>query len=137
MFDYGNPYGMYGLGSIQATQPFFQQRQANIPQQMQNVTQQQMAAPQSNMDWIRVNTMDDVANVTVQPNTKAWIMLANDPVFVVKSADGMGITTTDAFRFEKITGSQKPEYVTKQEFLEFVESLKKPPKTESKKEVSE
>lgn len=51
-------------------------------------------------DWIRVNNLDDVRNVTVPPNGKAWIMLQNDPIFVVKTADAMGLATTQAFRFE-------------------------------------
>lgn len=87
----------------------------NYTTQMQNTQQQ----AQTNIDWIRVNSMEDVGNITVQPNTKAWIMLSSEPIFVLKSADGMGLTTTDAYRFEKITGEQKPEYVTRQEFDEF------------------
>ena len=69
--------------------------------------------------------MADVERVTVQPNNKAWIMLANEPIFVLKTADGMGLTTTDAYRFEKISDGKKPEYVTREEFEDFVNSLKK------------
>lgn len=107
------PY-MYGIFN-----PYQNQNQ-NYSNQQPNYQQQQMEQQnKTNMDWIRVNTLDDVANITLQPHTKAWIMLANEPVFVVKSADGMGLTTTDAYRFEKITGEAKPEYVTRQEFEAF------------------
>lgn len=123
MFDFNNPYGMYGIGANYGAQQRFPGQMMNQPPMIQNAPQQAQNAPQSNMEWIRVNTMDDVANITVQPNTKAWIMLANEPVFVVKYADGMGITTTDAFRFEKITGEKKPEYVTREEFLAFVKQF--------------
>lgn len=123
MFDYNNPYGMYGIGANYGAQQRFPNQMMNQTPMMQNVPQQAQNAPQSNMDWLRVNTMDDVANITVQPNTKAWIMLASEPVFVVKCADSMGITTTDAFRFEKITGEKKPEYVTREEFLAFVKQF--------------
>lgn len=80
----------------------------------------------NNMDWIRVNSINDVNNVQVQPGGKAWIMLTNDPVFVVKSADSMGMTTTEAYKFEKYEPEDTtPQYVTKSEFMEFVNEIKK------------
>lgn len=123
MFDYNNPYGMYGIGANYAPQQRFMPQMTNLSPQTQNAPQQPLNAPQTNMDWIRVNSMEDVANITVQPNTKAWIMLANEPVFVLKSADGMGLTTTDAYRFEKITGEKKVEYVPKAEFDELAKKF--------------
>ena len=129
MFDYNNPWGMYGIGSNYGAMGGFNSQPMNLSQNMQNAPQQAQSMPQStqhsNMDWIRVNTMEDVERVTVQPNSKAWIMLANEPVFVLKTADGMGLTTTDAYRFEKVSGDKKPEYVTREEFDNFVNSLKK------------
>lgn len=129
MFDYNNPWGMYGIGSNYGAMGGFNSQPMNLSQNMQNAPQQAQSVPQStqhsNMDWIRVNTMEDVERVTVQPNGKAWIMLANEPVFVLKTADGMGLTTTDAYRFEKVSGDKKPEYVTREEFDNFVNSLKK------------
>lgn len=129
MFDYNNPWGMYGVGSNYGAMGGFNSQPMNLSQNMQNTPQQAQSVPQStqhsNMDWIRVNTMEDVERVTVQPNSKAWIMLANEPVFVLKTADGMGLTTTDAYRFEKVSGDKKPEYVTREEFDNFVNSLKK------------
>lgn len=93
---------------------------------MQQPTMQQNA-PQTNLDWIRVNGVNDVQNVTVQPGQKAWIMLANEPVFALKSADNMGITTTDFYRFERYNPEQpKPEYVTRDEFNAFIEQLTAP-----------
>lgn len=133
MFDYNNPWGMYGIGSNYGAMNGFNSQPMNLTPSMQNAPQQAQNVPQStqhsNMDWIRVNTMEDVERVTVQPNSKAWIMLANEPIFVLKTADGMGLTTTDAYRFEKVSGEKKPEYVTREEFNEFVNSLKKKPTT--------
>ena len=133
MFDYNNPWGMYGIGANYGSMSNFSSQPMNLSATMQNAPQQAQSAPQStphsNMDWIRVNTMEDVERVTVQPNGKAWIMLANEPIFVLKTADGMGLTTTDAYRFEKVSGEKKPEYVTREEFNEFVNSLKKKPTT--------
>ena len=123
MFDYGNPYGMYGIGSNFAPGAQFGNQPMNLSPQYQNAPQRQNMTNNSNVDWIRVNTMDDVANITVQPGKQAWIMLQNEPIFVVKSADAMGLATTDAFRFEKITGEKKPEYVTREEFEAFVKQF--------------
>lgn len=97
---------------------------------MQQPTMQQNA-PQTNLDWIRVNNFGDVQNVTVQPGQKAWIMLANEPVFALKSADNMGITTTDFYRFERYNPEQskpEPDYVTRDEFNAFIEQLTAPKK---------
>lgn len=91
----------------------------------------------SNMDWIRVNTMADVQNVSVQPGQKAWIMLASDPIFVLKTADNMGITTSEAYRFEKIDNARStPQYVTREEFDEFVKSITANPKAATRKAES-
>lgn len=129
MFEYNNPWGMYGVGSNYGAMGGFNSQPMNLPTNMQNTPQQAQSVPQStshsNMDWIRVNTMEDVERVTVQPNSKAWIMLANEPVFVLKTADGMGLTTTDAYRFEKVSGDKKPEYVTREEFNNLINSIKK------------
>lgn len=80
-------------------------------QQPQEMPQQ--PAPQG-MDWIRVNNLEDVKNVSVQPGQKAWIMLQNDPVFVVKSANEMGLATVQAFKFEPYNPQEtpQPQYAT-------------------------
>lgn len=129
MFDYNNPWGMYGIGANYGGMSNFNNQPMNLSPNIQNTPQQAQSVPQStshsNMDWIRVNTMEDVERVTVQPNSKAWIMLSNEPVFVLKTADGMGLTTTDAYRFEKVSGDKKPEYVTREEFNNLINSIKK------------
>lgn len=72
------------------------QNQMQIPQQ-----QFQNQYPQTQpFDWIRVNTLDDIKSVTVNPGEKAWIMLKNDPIFAVKIADSMGMANTEYFKFE-------------------------------------
>lgn len=97
MFNPMAPY-MQQTGLPSPQMPGFQMQQ---PGQMFPPYQQQMLPiKQQAFDWIRVNTLDDVKNVSVQPGGKAWIMLQNDPVFVVKTADAMGLATTQAFRFE-------------------------------------
>lgn len=72
------------------------QNQMQISQQQ---FQPQYPQPQT-FDWIRVNTLDDIKSVTVNPGEKAWIMLKNDPIFAVKIADSMGMANTEYFKFE-------------------------------------
>ena len=102
-------------------QPYYpQQRYGYQPQQQQPVQ------PTANIDWIRVNTMEEAEHVQVMPGQKKWIMLTNDPIFVLRVADNMGLTTTEAYRFEKINSTEtkaKTEYVTREEFNAFVNSI--------------
>lgn len=104
MFEQFNPYGPppgafqpqytgYPPPTIPMMQP---QTPAQPPRQPQ----------QTSFDWIRVNTVEDIKNVSVAPNGQAWIMLSNEPVFAVKSADSMGLASTRMFKFEPYTPSQ-------------------------------
>lgn len=100
-----NPYMPYpmtpGMQAQMPTQPV-------MPTQMPPYPQfQQPQQPVQEFDWIRVNTLEDVKNVSVAPGKKAWIMLQNDPIFVVKSANDMGLATTQAFRFEPYNPQQQ------------------------------
>ena len=46
-------------------------------------------------------TIKQVEQVSVQPGQKAWIMVQNAPIFALRTADNMGLVTTDYYRFEK------------------------------------
>ena len=114
MFDMQPPGFGYGYNNIYNNR--------NYGQYQQQWTQQQQQPPKSNMDWIRVSDFKDIQNVQVQPGTKAWIMLQDKPVFVLKSADEMGITKTEAYKFEKYTEEEQeqPHFVTKEEVIEII-----------------
>ena len=59
---------------------------------------------------------------------KAWVMVQNEPVFALRTADNMGLVTTDYYRFEKIdpaASAPASDYITRAEFDQFVASLKK------------
>lgn len=120
--NYG-PYG-YGMQMPYGMNQYNPQpsQQQQMPTQFIQQTQQQPQPQSSNLDWIHVSTMADVQNVSVQPGSKAWIMLTSEPIFVLKVANQMGLTTTEAYRFEKVD-AEKPDYITRQEFNAFVESL--------------
>lgn len=114
-YDYSNPYMPYA----NPYNPYMamQNQQGNFPKTMPNQPTQAPSPATSNVDWIRVNNMADIQNVSVQPGQKAWIMLTNEPVFAVKTANDMGLTSTQAFRFEPYTEEAKPDvaYATKED----------------------
>lgn len=86
-----------------------------------------ISPPANNSPWLYVPTVKDVQSVQVQPGQKAWVMVQNDCVFALRSADNMGIVTTDFYRFEKIdaeTANPQTEYVTRKEWEEFLNSIK-------------
>lgn len=114
-YEYPNPYMPYNPPVNPYTA--MQNQQGNYPKMMINQPAQAPSPATSNLDWIRVNNMADIQNVSVQPGQKAWIMLTNEPVFVVKAANDMGLTSTQAFRFEPYTEEPKPAvaYATKEE----------------------
>lgn len=102
------------------------QSQQNTPQIAQNVTQ-------SGPGWIMTQTVKQVEQVSVQPGQKAWIMVQNEPVFALRTADNMGLITTDYYRFEKFDPSNTAtepavSYVTSEQLEErlaaFADSLK-------------
>ena len=121
--DYGfyNPFNGYSM------QPGgFQFQPMN---RYQSTPQMPSQATQSGPEWIMAPSVKQVEQVSVQPGQKAWIMVQNAPVFALRTADNMGLVTTDYYKFEKFTPGETAEpandYITRKEFNEFVASLKK------------
>lgn len=88
---------------------------------------QQVQAPTSNVNWIQVAGIEGARNQIVQPGHTAWMMDNNNPIFYVKSVDGMGSATFKAFQFMEIqpeaprmaenqNNSVDADYVTRKEF---------------------
>lgn len=121
---------MYGFSPYMAGMP--QQPQTQYMQYMQMQQQRpqqmpQMQQPQSNMEWIPVQTVQQVEQVQVNAGGKAWIMVQNKPIFALRTADNMGLVTTDYYEFKKINPNEKQpqeEYVTRAEFNRFIEMLR-------------
>lgn len=109
------------------TQFQYPQPSPSLPVQSPYQQPQEMQPAPQGMDWIRVNGMDDIKNVSVQPGQKAWIMLQNEPVFAVKSADAMGLATVQAFRFEPYSPQEtpKPQYATVDDINALKEEIEK------------
>lgn len=115
--------------------------QPNAMQVPQNVQQTGM---QSGPDWIMVSDLKQVEQVSVPAGGKAWIMLNNTPVFALRTADNMGLITTDYYRFEKYDPEAAQtesavKYVTPEQLEDrlaaFADSLK--PSSRAKKEAVE
>lgn len=112
---YNNPYNPY-----------------NFPYPMGQQAQQPQPTQQTGPDWITVQNIQNIEQVNVQPGTKAWVMVQNEPVFALRVADQMGLVTTSYYRFEKYdpaaNAQPAPDYVTREEFMQFVNSLNQPRK---------
>ena len=122
-----NPYSPYGYPAPFGNQgPQSPMSQTQFMQQPQQQPQQSQAG---GPDWIQVPTIKQVEQVQVPTGGKAWVMVQNEPVFALRTADNMGLVTTDYYRFEKIdpavtTPAPSADYITRAEFEQFVSSLK-------------
>ena len=105
------------------------EQQRNLQMGMYSGQNQQVQpqAPTSNVNWIQVAGIDGARNQIVQPGHTAWMMDNNSPIFYVKSVDGMGSATFEAFQFMEIqpeahktaenqNSSADSDYVTRKEF---------------------
>lgn len=136
MYEMGYPYSPYfspQTGQIMAPGIMQNSMGTQAPGMQQNASQ----GPQNGPGWIMAQTVKQVEQVSVQPGQKAWIMVQNEPVFALRTADNMGLITTDYYRFEKFDPSAAPAeptptYVTVEQMEErlavFADSLK-PAKT--------
>lgn len=79
---------------------------------------------QTNVNWIQVNGLQGVKDFIVQTNNKAWFMDNNEPIFYVKTCDGMGNAMIKAFRFEEIAlNDAEPKYITIADLEDFKKSI--------------
>lgn len=126
MYNQFTPYGY----------PQFGQQTNGYPQ---NMYMQNNATAQTTvgMEVVPVSLIQQVEQVQVQPGQRKMVLVQNEPVIASRSADNMGLVTTEYYRLEKfIPGApvapQTVDFVTRQEFNAFVESL-----NGGKNEVSE
>lgn len=133
-----NPYSPYGYPMPGSGGP-----QSIFPGQGMNQPSQPVQAVQSGPDWVMAPTVKDVDHVNVSPGGKAWVMVQNEPVFALRTADQMGLVTTAYYRFEKYDPAAQPteaapSYITREELEQrlasFADSLKP---QRAKKEAAE
>lgn len=117
-----NPYTQQFVGNQWGYQQVAQQPQYT----------QQAQSQQSNMDWIMVSDVKNVESVSVQPGQKAWVMAQNEPVFALRTANQLGLVTTEYYKFERYDPNTQPtvaamqpgDYVTRKEFEEYAQRIK-------------
>lgn len=137
---------MYGFGMGQPS-PYMdpmtgqwvmpQMQGMQSPGMMQNNAQPQ----QNTMEVIPVQTIQQVEQVQVQPGQRKMVLVQNEPIIANRTADSMGLVTTDYFRLERFDPNAIPaqNYVTVEQLEErlsaFADSLK--PTRGKKGEASE
>lgn len=104
---------------------------------MQNIP----PVPPTGPELVTVQTVGQVEQVGLQPGQRKIVMVQNEPVIAARSADNMGLVSTEYYHLEKFdptvsASAPAAEYITRKEFNEFVESLK-PTKKATKKEDEE
>lgn len=137
-----NPYNLYGYNPPFSSQQV--QQSQFFPQNINNVSSpfQSTQATQNGPGWIMAPTVQSVEQVSVSPGGKSWIMVQNAPIFALRTADQMGLITTEYYRFEKIDRSNiestnsSHDYITRREFEQFVESLRSEGQIVSKEDVN-
>lgn len=134
------PYNMIDPQQFANEQAMLQNRINQLEQQrnqqmgMYSGQPQQAQAPTSNVNWIQVAGIEGARNQIVQPGHTAWMMDNNNPIFYVKSVDGMGSVTFKAFQFMEIhpetprmaenqNNSANCDYVTRKEFYALLKRL--------------
>lgn len=128
MYSPYNPYG-YLFPGQQMPQTGPQMTQTGIfPQQGVNLPAQQQTTQNAAPAVLQVATVKQVEQAPVQPGGKALVLVANEPVIAMRSADNMGLTTTDYYhieRFDPDSASAAPasDYVTHAEFQQTISQL--------------
>ena len=95
----------------------------NYPQPMP------LQMPSNGPELVTVQTINQVEQVSIQPGQRRIVMVQNEPVIAVRSADQMGLASTEYYRLEKfdpaaVCAAPAADYVTRKEFEEFVASMK-------------
>lgn len=108
-------------------QHLFPQNMMQPGQFMQGAFQQQPTQQQPDISVVQVSTIKQVEQAPVAPGGRVLVLVSNEPVIAMRSADNMGIASTDYYSIEKIdpaaSAPKDNDYVTRQEFQKFVESL--------------
>lgn len=108
-----NPYQMNNFG--QNMNGYGQQFQ-----QMQQSQAQQMQAP-GGMDIVTVQNVQQVEQIQLSPGQRRLVMVQNEPVVAMRSADNMGIATTEYYQLVKFNPSDtrqktaENDYITKEQ----------------------
>lgn len=117
----GPQFGPFGSGMMQ---PGSFQNAPQVPQQPPQAAQQAQGMP----IVLQVSTIKQVEQAQIQPGGKALVLVANEPVIAMRTADNMGLTTTDYYQITKFdpdaaAAAPAGDYVTRAEFQQALSSL--------------
>ena len=93
----------------------------NSPYMMNNYNPQTWYTPTPNQSLIRVTGIDGAKAYQMNPNSVVPLFDSDNDIMYIKSTDGAGFPTIEAFRFEAYEPTQQPtqnDYVTRAEFNE-------------------
>lgn len=111
---------MYGSPYQQIPQYQNYQNQQNPYAERLNAMERMTQMQHDNVNWIRVGGIEEVKNIIVQPNSTAWAMDNNEPIFYVKTADSMGVCNIEAYKYERINVNEKrnesSQQISREEF---------------------
>lgn len=152
MFNFNgmNQYGAYGYPPPQFSttqQGGFMNGGVSQPTQQTNGLNVPQNGFQSGQELVTVQTIDQVEQVQVQPGQRRIVMVQNSPVIAARSADNMGLVTTEYYNLSKFDhhavaqNAQAVHYITEEQLenrlASFAESLKVPATpSKSKKEAA-
>lgn len=118
-------WGDYSANPYMMQRPMMPQPYQQMPQT--NMMQQQQPQQQSGPAFVQVPTVQHIEQVQMIPGKSALVMAQNESVFAFRIADQMGVVSTTYYRFEPYNptapAAAAGDFVTRQEFQQFVESL--------------
>lgn len=118
---YNNPYNPFPMNQPFMSPQFPTSGASAMPMQQQQPAPQTM---HSGPDWLQVPNVKQVEQISVTPGGKAWIMVQNEPVFALRTADQMGLVSTTYYKFQKYEpGEQSEDYITRNEFDKFAKNV--------------
>lgn len=108
--NYGNPYSNYPYGGY--GMPNYGQRQYMQPQQQMVQQQQMQPQPQMPFDMpiqdVRFVTSEEAKAFIVMPNSRALLIDKNGAIAHLKTADNIGQSVTQSFKFEEVNADGSP-----------------------------
>lgn len=127
MYSPYNPYGYLFPGQAAQQQPFMPGMQQPMQSPMQSSIQAQQQANSAPV-VMQVSSIKQVEQAPVQPGGKALVLVANEPVIAMRTADNMGLTTTDYYHIEKFDPDAAPhgpavDFVPRSEFNQTVQTI--------------
>lgn len=99
---------------------YYQQGYPQYPQysyQNQPMVQRQNDSAFNDVKFV---TSDEAKAFIVMPNTKVMLMDRDKSVFYIKSADALGKSTLEGFRYSKLEDNEPSEYVKLEDLKGFV-----------------